>query len=236
MKKLSSIAALAALAALLSAPLAASAATASGTVNINWNTTVTAALTLNVNYTAAGAAGAAQPATGTGLQSNNNGGAGLCTASAAAFSNTIIDFGTVTADATHATGCLYRNAVVAQVTTNSVSWGLTQQLGAAPANSYLLCGFTNGTYAYGANGAQAGFTTAAAGFQSARTMPAGATCAAAGATAIPSASAQQVVGPAVTTAYSATPAFLGQDVVLITPAAAVPGSQSIALNFTLTAN
>ena len=226
-KKLLTIAAAAAIIGATALP--AGAVTQTGNVTVKWNVTVTANLTLNQNYSAAGAAQTTAPSI---LTSTGPGGTGTCTAagvgSEAAGTN---NFGNITPDASLSKNvdCLYKNAINAQVTTNSTNWNLGASSAALPAGA-TLCLYPNG-YTFGTAPAALPAT------QSARaTYADNATCAGAGALTVPTSANSTNMITADATQFTASAANIGVDLgLLLTPAAAT-GAQSVVMTYTLVAN
>ncbi|HEY8313046.1 MAG TPA: hypothetical protein VIG51_02630 [Candidatus Baltobacteraceae bacterium] len=227
MKKLLTLAALAALLAPAISAGAAPVTKVAPPVTVKWNTSVTASLTLATNYDAAGA----QQLTAPSILANANPGAGNCTLNGAGSEvAATVNFGGVSPDFTNPTGCLYKNAVNAVIQTNSVNWNLSEAL-AAPVAGATLCAFANG------NGGAfpATVTGAATPTTSARAAsPVGATCAAGGAT-LPTAGPPGLQVATSTTAYPAG-ANVGEDLELILAPTSPAGNQSLVLTYTLVAN
>lgn len=206
--------------------------TVTKTVTVKWNTQAISTLALHTDYSATGAFGASAGTILTG----NNGGAGTCTATDPTNTDLTVDFGAVTPDAGVAyTNCLYKNAVNAQVVTNSANWSLATQVtsAAAPADT-LLCALPNGI---------ATFPTSAAALPVAQTARAAAVAITsmacpAGAVNVSTTSANMV--NADTTAFSsASPANVGSDYELVLkPLAAASGGSptQVTVTYTLTAN
>ncbi len=124
----------------------AGSALASQTVNspaasiviIKWKTNATASLVVQADYVLATALTNATPGTitlGTATPSTNG---GACGAAGATASNTL-DYGAITPDQVVPINCLYQQAVVAKVGTNSTSWTLTQYLSAVAGAGFTLC-------------------------------------------------------------------------------------------------
>ncbi|MBV9438781.1 MAG: hypothetical protein JOZ24_02195 [Candidatus Eremiobacteraeota bacterium] len=148
MKRTLSLASLGAGAALaLLAPATAFAATATDTVKVQWTVSAIGTIKAYANFggtvgtpTAGSSAGTVNSAIGATAD-----GSSRCASGAAPGSGTpdppgyLVDFGNVTPDYTHASACLYRNAVAVQVQTNSINWGLSEQLSASPTTGFSLC-------------------------------------------------------------------------------------------------
>lgn len=144
MKKLSLLAA----AAALTMSAAPAFAATSGTVVVKWNVTPAATLTLHTNYNSTGAfAGAAA----FNIYTNNNGGTtGACNSGTAPSQvDGTNDFGQITPDPVKVTDCLFANAVNLNVITTSANWNLSEKItaGTLPAG-YTLCALPNGTFTF----------------------------------------------------------------------------------------
>ncbi len=233
-KKLIALSTLAAIAAGAGPALAAT--TKTGTVTVQWNTQAIASLTLHTDYNASGTFNggtqAGQILTGT------NGGTGACTAVDPTNTDLTVNFGTPSPDGTNVTNCLYKSAVNAIISTNSTSWGLTEQATAGyTAANGTLCAFGN-SVAFPLSGAQAGLTTAHVSARAsavAITTASDAACTTAGGT--PISATMATLANAVTTAFtSASPANIGEDVELSLPAQAPTGTTTVTETYTLTAN
>ncbi|MBV8331919.1 MAG: hypothetical protein JO192_04225 [Candidatus Eremiobacteraeota bacterium] len=130
-----------------------SATTATGTITVKWNTSQIAQLTLHTNYTAV--ASPAHSGVAAAISQNQNGGGGTCTTTSPTNVDLAVDFGNVAPDFTKFTDCLYDNAMVAAVATNSTNWDLGQQAtacagaGACTGNfavaGFDLCAYSNNT-------------------------------------------------------------------------------------------
>jgi hypothetical protein len=227
-KKLLSFAAFAAIVGATALP--AGAVTSSGTVNVKWNVSVTANISLHTNYDASGNPLTAAPSI---LLSTGPGGTGEACTPPASETDLTVDFGTITPDSGLAknTDCLFKNAVNAKVTTNSVSWSVGEYISTPAANpaGSTLCAYSNGFASYPAT-----VTGAAAVAQSARaTYTDNTTCAAGALTLGTSASTNNLATS--TTAYPGG-ANIGQDLgLLLTPAAAT-GTEQPVVTFSLVAN
>jgi hypothetical protein len=226
-KKLIPLAALAAIVGATALP--AGAVTQTAPVTVKWNVSVTANLTLATNYDAAGAQQLTAPSV---LLSSGPGGASeACTAPASEVAATV-NFGTITPDSglSKNTDCLYKNAVNAKVTTNSVSWSLGEYEAAALPAGATLCAYPNGFASFPAT-----VSGAASATQSARaTYTDNTSCAAAAVTLGTTASSNNVATS--TTQYTATAANIGQDMALLLTPAAATGAQTVQVTFSLLAN
>jgi hypothetical protein len=230
-KKLLSLAAVAACVAATALP--AGAVTQTGSVTVKWNVTVTAALALNTNYSATGAQGLGAP---TILKSSTPSGQAseACTAAASEVAATV-NFNQITPDPALAsnTDCLYKNAVDAQVTTNSSNWTLGEYATAALPAGATLCAYPN-------NFASFPVTIAAAGTAPATTSARGAyadntTCAAGGLT-IPAAASSTNLVTSAAQPFTASPAHIGEDMGLLLSPAAATGAQTVTVTYSLVAN
>lgn len=222
-KKLLSLMALAAL-LLPAAPVAA--ATANGSVTLQWNISASVSLNLYTDYSSTGVQGTVAPTEYT----QANGGAGSCTAPTSAPAAGIVNFGSVVPDLAKQTWCYYKNAVNAQIVTNSTNWNLSEQLAAALPASYQLCASPNG-YTFGSAP-----TTLAATQSSATAAPASGTACPTGETAVSNSAATAMITADATPFASASPANVGEDLMLVVPAGASTGAQTATLNFTAVAN
>ncbi len=229
-KKLLSLAAFAAIVGAASLP--AGAVTQSGTVTVKWNVSVTANITLHTNYDNTGSPLTTSPSI---LLSTAPGGTGeACTAPASETDGTV-DFGTITPDSGLAknTDCLFKNAVNAKITTNSVNWSLGEYISTPAANpaGSTLCAYGNGFTTYPAT-----ISGAAAVAQSGRTTASwtdNTTCAAAALTLGTTASNNNLATS--TTAYPSG-ANVGQDMALLLTPAAATGAEAPVVTFSLLAN
>ena len=219
MKKLSTLALTIALA--LSTTVASFAAT-TGNVIVTWNATATAALTLQTNYTGTGL----NWSTGNSIFTNAQTGAGTCSAAAPTTVNLTLDFGTIAPDLAQNTDCLYKNAINAQVQTNSTTWTLQAKLSAAGPTGYSFCQVPNNGASYPLTAAQVAALTAASA-QSARTDASsftspGATCPT-GSLTLTTANQNMVTNGA--TAYTTAPgADVGSDFGIIASTTAATGT------------
>ncbi len=215
------IVALSAATAILAGGNAFAATTKTGTVTVKWNTQLTATLTLVTDYNASGAFNGATQAGQILAQVNS--GAGACTAVDPTNTNQTVDFGAVTPDGgTAYTDCLYKNAVDAQVTTNSTNWNLkaAATAGYTAANG-TLCAYTNGTVP------TASATTTAR--SAAVTVTAAGTCT--------GGFLLDGTGSTLATSTSAASnAHVGMDLELVLPPNAPSGPQTVTETYTLTAN
>lgn len=235
MKKLISLAALAAMACATALP--AGAVTQTGSVTVKWNVSVSASLALATDYGATGAQGGnGVPAI---LLSTGPGGTGeACTGPAAAPSAgppPVVDFGTITPDSGLAknTNCLYKNAVDAQVTTNSSSWSLGEYEAAALPTGATLCAYPNNFASFPVSIAAAGTAPAT---QSARaTYTDNTSCAASAATLGTTASSVNLVS-ASAQSFTTSPAHIGEDMALLLTPAASTGAQTVTVTYSLVAN
>lgn len=229
MKKLSTLALTIALA--LSTTVASLAAT-TGNVIVKWNATGTAALTLQSNYAA-----------GTGLNqaaansifTNANGGAGSCSATAPTTVNLTLDFGSIGVDLANNTDCLYKNAINAQVQTNSTTWTLNAKLSAAGPTGYTFCELPNNGGSYPLTAAQVATltpATAASARTDASAFGAGTTCPA-GAITLTTSTSNLVTSGA--TAYTSAPgADVGSDFGIIAATnATIAAGQSVTVVYTV---
>jgi hypothetical protein len=231
-KKLLSLAAFAAIVGAASLP--AGAVTQTAPVTVKWNVSVTAALVLNQNYSATGAAQITAP---TILPSLNGGTGNSCSANGVGSeAAATVNFGTITPDSglTKNTDCLYKNAVDAQVTTNSSNWTLGEYVSSAsiPAGA-TLCAYPNNFASFPVSIAAAGTAPAT---QSARaSYTDNTTCAAAAATLSTTASSINLVS-ASAQAFTASPAHIGEDLALLLTPAAATGNQTVTVTYSLVAN
>ncbi|MFN2527850.1 MAG: hypothetical protein ABR584_03940 [Candidatus Baltobacteraceae bacterium] len=222
MKKLVSLATVAAL--LFGATLPAAAVTATAPVTVHWNTALAATLALTTSYTATGTQSASAPSV---LTNNNSGTTGTCAASASAEVGANVTFGTITPDPANNENCTYLNAVNAVVKTNSVNWSLAAQITSAAVAGTSLCAMGNGlTFPVAALSAAAPVT------QSSRL--AASTAGACTQAPIGTASATTMVSS--TTSYPSTAANIGHDLELILTPGATGGTQQYTVTYTLTAN
>lgn len=226
-KKLLSLAAFAAIVGTTALP--AGAATQTGNVTVKWNVSVTANLTLATNYSTTGAQQLTAPSE---LLSTGPGGtAEACTAPASEVAATV-NFGTITPDSGLAknTDCLYKNAVNAQVTTNSVSWSLGEYEAAALPAGATLCVYPNAFASFPAT-----VSGAAAATQSGRATYADNTTCSAGAVTLGTTASNNNLATS-TTQYTGAAANIGEDMgLLLTPAAAT-GAQTVTVTYSLLAN
>ena len=234
-KKLLSLAALAAIVGATALP--AGAVTQTGTVTVKWNITVTAALALTTDYGATGAQGGA--GVPSALLSTGPGGAGeACAAPAAAPSAgppPVVDFGTITPDSglSKNTDCLYKNAVDAQVTTNSSNWTLGEYEAAALPAGATLCAYPNNFAAFPVTIAAAGTAPAT---QSARGAYADNTTCAAAASVLGTAITSTNLVTSSAQSFTGAPAHIGEDMALLLTPAAATGAQTVNVTYSLIAN
>jgi len=220
-KKLLSLATLAAFVGATALP--AAAANPTGNVTVKWNIAASGTLALNTNYSAAGA----QQLTAPSILANLNGGSGACTATGNGSEvAATVNFGIITPDSAVYEGCYYKNAVNAVVTTNDNSWNLQVALSAAMPAGYSLCGSANG-YTWGAAG-NATMSATQSVVAAAPAPSAGNTCGA-GVTAITTTAANVVTEA---NAFPTTPANVGQDFELIVPPLATKGAQTATVVYT----
>ncbi|MGZ3498900.1 MAG: hypothetical protein ACXWNK_11400 [Vulcanimicrobiaceae bacterium] len=242
MKKLLTMAALAATVAAATLPAAAA-----NTVTIKWNVAAIASLTLNGNYTNAGAGQAAALAPLTVA----NGGGGNCAGGGAGIVGNgttalTLDYGAITPDATKVTGCVGLNAAEAVVNTNDTLGVQVQEaLTTAPALAGVaICGVAiknNAPAAWSAVGQTSANFTAAKATDTADTVAgnwAGATCAgltysAATVNAAALAAAATVVN---TSDNTTNPFYQGQDYAVLIPANASKGADQGVVTYTLITN
>lgn len=230
-KKLLSLAAFAAIVG--AAALPAGAVTQTGSVTVKWNITVTAALALNTNYSATGAQGLGAP---TILKSTGPAGSASesCTAAASEVAATV-NFNQITPDSTLAsnTDCLYKNAVDAQVTTNSGNWTLGEYATAALPTGATLCAYPNNFASFPLTIAAAGTAPAT---QSARAAYADNAACAAGSLLLPAAANSTNLVTSAAQAFTAAPAHIGEDMALLLTPAAATGAQTVTVTYSLIAN
>jgi hypothetical protein len=243
-KKLVTLAALAAMTASVALP--AGAATVQKTVTVQWNLSVSANLNLYTNYNS----GVATPSSGTapiGADLLNSGiGTGeACTAPASVAAGTV-DFGTITPDSGLAadTVCAVKQAVDAWVQTNSTNWKLAEAITTAAPTGVVLCGLSNsGNFPITVSGAAATSPSSArtnASITDGNATGTG-TCAGAGELAIPVdagnpfAAGNQANMATSTTAYP-TGTNIGEDLELILHPSAATGAASRTLTVELIAN
>lgn len=244
-KKLLSLAALAAMVATAALPAGAASVTKQSNVTVQWNISVSAALNVFTNYNS----GAATPASGlvpVGEFLQGSLGAGeACGAPASVVAGTV-DFGTITPDSglTANTVCAVKQAVDAQVLTNSTNWKLAEALSTSTPAGVTLCGLSNsGNFPVTVSGAAA---TSPASARTAASITDGnatgtGTCAGAGELAIPTdagnpfAAGNQANMATSTTAYP-TGTNVGEDLELITTPAAATGAATRTLVLELIAN
>ncbi len=202
------------------------AATQTGNVTLKWNVSASLAMTLYTTYTATPSSGT----TATEFTATNGGTGNTCTAPASETAGTV-DFGAIVPDLVDVTGCLYTNAVDANIVTNSVNWSLGEALAAALPTGYAACALPNGSYTFGSAPTTLPVT------QSTRTSaPAGTTCAGiTGSSALSTTSLAMITSDA-TAFTSASPANVGEDIQLLVPAGASTGAQTATLTFTAVAN
>jgi hypothetical protein len=243
-KKLLTLAALAAMTASVALP--AGAATVQKTVTVQWNLSVSANLNLYTNYNS----GAATPASGTssvGELMQALSGSSACTApGAGTIAAGTVDFGTITPDSalTQDTVCAVKQAVDAWVQTNSSNWKLAEALTTnAPAGA-VLCGLSDsGNFPITVSGAAA---TSPASARTAASLTDGnatgtGSCAGAGELAIPTdagnpfAAGNQANMATSTTAYP-TGTNVGEDLELILHPSATTGAVTRTLTVELIAN
>ena len=231
MKKLMSLAAVAAIAAATALP--AGAVTQTGSVTVKWNVTVTAALALNTNYSATGAQGLGAP---TILKSTGPAGnaSEACTAAASEVAATV-NFNQITPDPALAsnTDCLYKNAVDAQVTTNSTNWTLGEYATAALPAGATLCAYPNNFASFPLTIAAAGTAPAT---QSARGAYADNTTCAAAAAVLPAAATSTNIVTSAAQPFTGAPAHIGEDLALLLTPAAATGAQTVTVTYSLVAN
>ena len=243
-KKLLSLAALAAMVATAALPAGAAGVTKQSNVTVQWNISVAAALNVFTNYNS----GVATPTSGTVpvgelLQALGTGEA--CAAPASVVAGTV-DFGQITPDSGLAanTVCAVKQAVDAQVVTNSVNWKLAEALTTSAPTGVTLCGLSNsGNFPVAVSGAAA---TSPASARTAASLTDGnasgtGTCAGAGELAIPTdagnpfAAGNQANMATSTTAYPGG-TNIGEDLELITSPAAATGAATRTLVLELIAN
>lgn len=231
-KKLISLAALAAIAGATALP-AGAAVTQTGNVTVKWNVTVTAAIALNTNYSATGAQGLGAP---TLLKSTGPAGTAseACTAAASEVAATV-NFNQITPDPALAsnTDCLYKNAVDAQVTTNSSNWTLGEYATAALPAGATLCAYPNNFASFPVTIAAAGTAPAT---QSARATYADNTTCAGAAAVLPAAATSTNIVTSSAQPFTATPAHIGEDLALLLTPAAATGAQTVTVTYSLVAN
>lgn len=232
MKKLLTLAVLAASVGMTALP--AGAVTQTGNITVKWNLSVTAGLTLTTNYSAAGAQQLTAPAI---LASSGNAASSACQTSG--IGSEVAS--TVTfADATHPitpdsalvknTDCLYKNAINAAVLTNSTNWSLGEYATAALPAGSTLCSYSNGFASYPAT-----VSGAASVSQSGRAAYADTTSCAAGGVSINTTVNSTNLATS-TTAYSSTPANVGQDLGLLLSPAAATGAGTVTVTLSLLAS
>ena len=221
MKKLLSLATLAAVVGATALP--AAAANPTGNVTVKWNIAASGTLALNTNYSAAGA----QQLTAPAILANLNGGSGACTATGNGSEvAATVNFGQITPDSAVYMACYYKNAVNAVVTTNDNSWNLQVNTSAAMPAGYSLCGSGNG-FAWGAaGGATLSATQSVVG---AAPAPSGTNGCGAGETAITTTAANVITEA---NAFAVTAANIGQDFELIVPPLATKGAQTATVVYT----
>jgi hypothetical protein len=242
-KKLVTLAALAAMTASVALP--AGAATVQKTVTVQWNLSVSANLNLYTNYNS----GAATPASGLApvgeLMQGSLGSGEACTAPGSVVAGTV-DFGTITPDGGLAadTVCAVKQAVDAWVQTNSTNWKLAEALTTNAPTGVVLCGLSNsGNFPVTVSGAAA---TSPASARTAASLTDGngtgtGTCAGTGELAIPTdagnpfAAGNQANMATSTTAYPSG-TNIGEDLELILHPAAATGAASRTLTVELIAN
>lgn len=234
-KKLLSLAALAAILGSTSLPAGAAATTKTGTVTVKWNVSVAANLTLTTDYGATGTQGGAGVPS---ILTSANGGSGTCTAPGAAPSAgppPVVDFGIIAPDAalTANTDCLYKNAVDAQVTTNSTNWTLGASISSAAVAGSTVCLYPNNFASFPATIAAAG--TAPATQSTRATYADNTTCAAAAATLSTTASSVNLISSAAQP-FTASPAHVGSDLALLLSPTSPTGAQTVTLTYSLVAN
>jgi hypothetical protein len=138
-KKLLALATLVTLA--LPALPAAAATNATGTATVKWNTTVAATLTLTTTYSWS------SPTLTSGASATlYTGTAGTC-ANQSGETNGTVNYGTITPSLTANVNCLYIDAVNANLTTNSSSWTMYEQMNTpspAALSGYTFCAYPNG--------------------------------------------------------------------------------------------
>ena len=228
MKKLISLAAVAAIAAASALP--AGAATSTGTVTVKWNVSVTATIALATNYDNTGASLTTAPGL---LLSTGTAGVGEACPGPATETNGTVDFGVLTPDSSLAknTDCLFKNAVNAKVTTNSVNWSVGEYISTPAANpaGSTLCAYPNGVASFPAviSGAAAVATSGRAAYAD------NTTCAASALTLAGAVSNNNLVTS--TTAYPGG-ANIGQDMALLLTPAAATGAEAPVVTFSLLAN
>ncbi len=212
MKKILSIAALAGLA--LQA-LPASAASQSGNVTLKWNISASVSMTIYTDYNSTGTQGTTAPS----ILANLNGGSGQCTAPTSAPAQGTVDWGSITPDLVNVTDCYYKNAVNAQIVTNSKNWSLSEAFGASPAfpTGYLLCAAPNG-YTFGSA------PTSLPATQSTVTSAPSATTSCPTGTSAISTTALNMISADATSFPNSSPANVGEDLELAVPAGAATGA------------
>jgi hypothetical protein len=208
--------------------------TQTGTVTVKWNISVTAALALNTNYSATGAQQLTAPAI---LASLNGGSGNACPATGNGSEvAATVNFGTITPDSglTKNTDCLYKNAVDAQVTTNSSNWTLGEYVSSAsiPAGA-TLCAYPNNFASFPVTIAAAG--TAPATQSSRASYTDNTTCAAAAATLSTTSTSTNIVTSSAQ-AFTGSPAHIGEDMALLLTPAAATGAQTVTVTYSLVAN
>jgi hypothetical protein len=231
-KKLTLLAAAAAL-AMSGAP--AIAAT-SGNVVVTWNVQPAATLTLHTNYNSSGAFAGASTFS---IFTNNNGGTtGACNSGTAPTqADGTNAYGQITPDPVKVTDCLFANAVNLNVVTTSANWSLSEQItaGSLPA-SYVLCALPNGTFSFST--APAGTLSVVQTTRTAATTPSvttAASCGTASGQSISTTSANVV--NADTNPTQAAGTNIGLDYELAVPAnAATLASGTATVTYTLVAN
>lgn len=224
------------LAALVTAASPAFATTTTKTITVKWNTQAIASLTLHTDYSATGVFGASA---GSILAQTNGGSGNACTATDPTNTDLIDDFGAITPDSAVFTDCLYKNAVNAIVSTNSVSWtlGVAATAGYVAANG-TLCGYANN------GGTGFPFAAAAAHAVSQTTRVAAVTNTSAGACAAGGGPAILMDGTGTTSNIvsethaftAASPANFGMDIEVAVPANAPTGTTTVTETYTLTAS
>lgn len=229
MKKLLSLATLAAVVGATALP--AAAANPTGNVTVKWNIAATGTLALNQNYSAAGAAQTTAPTIVS--MAAMPGGASCTAAGAGSEVAGTVNFGSIAppSSGTANSACQYKNAINAVVTTNdSNGWSITEALSAALGAGYGLCAIANGfTW-----GAAAGATMSAT--QSAATnaiAPSGTNTCAAGANALSTTAATAMTNA---NAFPSTAANVGEDFELLVPPLASFGAGTATVVYTLVLN